>query len=181
MITVFSFHPEHFNNNGDQGNLEVLTQELNSRGSGVAQTIDISAADFVLIGDASFAAIEHYSSELETLRPLVSERFQSGRPTLIVGSSYEFFAHSLGLSAHQVQRKSEFAEASGYFGYRNTDSDLPIVTRNGLFVATSLFGPLLAKNPQLLAEFLVEFGVEAELSDKRLAWIEEIRRRSIGG
>jgi CobQ-like glutamine amidotransferase family enzyme len=98
---------------------------------------------------------------------------------LIVGSSYEYFADSLGLSVKCGSRKSEFILESGYFGYRNTDSDLPAIFRKDLFVATSLFGPLLAKNPELLSEYLVRFGLDGKLDEKRLVWIAEIRRRSI--
>jgi CobQ-like glutamine amidotransferase family enzyme len=181
MISVYSFHPEHFNNNGDQGNIEVLAVELAARGSGITFTDDLAGADFALVGDASRAAMKHYRDELEAIRVNLVERFSSRKPTLIVGSSYEFFASSLGLSFMRVERKSEFSLDNGFFGYRNSDTDLPLVFRNGLFVGTSLFGPLLAKNPELLLEFLVSFGFDDQLDEKRLEWVGEIRRRAIDG
>lgn len=181
MISVFSFHPEHFNNNGDQGNIEVLAREITARGTGVNFTQDFVGADFALVGDASRAAVKHYRDELEAMRPRLVERFSSGKPTLVVGSSYEFFADSLGLSMKNVARRSEFILESGYFGYRNADTDLPAVFQKDLFIASSLFGPLLAKNPELLSEYLKHFGLDGKLDQKRLEWIAEIRRRSIDG
>ena len=181
MISVFTFHPEHFNNNGDQGNIEVLASELAARGGGVTHTEDLGGADFVLVGDASRAAISHYRDGLEMIRERLVDRLGRGKPTLIVGSSYEFFADSLGFEVRRGERRSEFILESGFFGYRNSDAELPTVFRNGLFVATSLFGPILAKNPQLLSEYLASFGFDGQLENRRLEWIAEIRRRSIDG
>lgn len=179
MIKLYTFHPEHFNNNGDQGNIEVLAAELTVALVEFEFVESVAEADFVLIGDASRAAIRHYTDELEDLRPAMRERFQSGRPTLVVGASYEFFASEFGLIASQVPRRSEFFDGD-YFGYRNTDRDLPAVTRNGEFLATSLYGPFLAKNPPTLIEILAALGVQVELSAERLTWIERIREVSAG-
>ena len=177
MIKLFTFHPEHFDNNGDQGNIEVLRYELDRAGvpHGVAKTIE--SADFVLIGDASRAAMRHYSSELRALWPGLEARRKSGLATVVVGSSYEYFAAELGLSAHRVERVSEFSTGE-YFGYRNTELDLPPVTRDGLFLATSLFGPFLAKNPNYLADLLAGLGVEANPDPLKLEWIQKIRDAS---
>lgn len=179
MIKLYTFHPEHFNNNGDQGNIEVLAAELTGALVKFEFIESVAEADFVLIGDASRAAMRHYTGELEDLRPAMRERFQSGRPTLVVGSSYEFFASECGLISRQVPRRSEFFDGD-YFGYRNTDRDLPAVTRNGEFIATSLYGPFLAKNPRTLIEMLAALGVQVELSAERLTWIERIREVSAG-
>jgi hypothetical protein len=97
----------------------------------------------------------------------------------LVGSSYEFFAKDLGLELRQVTRKSEFVNGE-YFGYRNTEYDLEPVTRNGLFVATSLYGPFLAKNPGYLSELLIGLGANPKLKPERLMWIEKIREVSGG-
>lgn len=179
MIKVYTFHPEHFNNNGDQGNIEVLAAELTAALVEFEFVQSMTEADFVLIGDASRAAMRHYTEELEDLRPAIRERFQSGRPTLVVGSSYEFFASEFGLISRQVPRRSEFFDGD-YFGYRNTDMDLPAVTRKGEFIATSLYGPFLAKNPRSLTEILAALGVQVKLSGERLTWIERIREVSAG-
>ena len=84
--------PEHFNNNGDQGNIEVLSTELKAAKVEHAAMDKIEEADFVLFGDASRAAMRHYESELEGYRPLIRDRFSEGLATLLVGSCYEFFA-----------------------------------------------------------------------------------------
>ena len=179
MISIFSFMPEHSNNNGDQGNIEVLSIELKAAKVEHVAIDKVEEADFVLFGDASRAAIRHYEIELEGYRPLIRERFLKGLATLLVGSSYEFFAKDLGLELRQVARKSEFVN-SDYFGYRNTEYDLEPVTRNGLFVATCLYGPFLAKNPGYLSELLMGFGANPELKPERLMWIEKIREVSGG-
>ncbi|MGA1114596.1 MAG: hypothetical protein ACO3TI_06565 [Aquiluna sp.] len=179
MITTFALMPEHFNNNGDQGNMEVLSAELAAVKAPHKAIVEIESADFVLLGDASRAAMRHYETELEGLRPLVRERFAQGLPTLLVGSCYEFFASDLGLELRPVARRSEFV-AGEYFGYRNTEYDLTPVTRNGLFVATSLYGPFLAKNPGYLSELLIGLGANPELKPERLLWIEKIREVSGG-
>ena len=179
MIKLYTFHPEHFNNNGDQGNIEVLAAELTAALVEFEFVESVAEADFVLIGDASRAAMRHYTGELEALRPAMRERFQFGRPTLVVGSSYEFLASEFGLISSQVPRRSEFFDGD-YFGYRNTDKDLPTVTRNGEFIATSLYGPFLAKNPRSLTEILASLGVQVELSAEGLTWIERIREVSAG-
>ena len=171
--------PEHFNNNGDQGNMEVLSAELAAVKAPHKAIVEIESADFVLLGDASRAAMRHYEKELEGLRPLVRERFAQGLATLLVGSCYEFFASDLGLQLRPVARRSEFV-AGEYFGYRNTEYDFTPVTRNGLFVATSLYGPFLAKNPSYLSELLIGLGANPELKPERLLWIEKIREVSGG-
>lgn len=179
MISIFSFQPELFNNNGDQGNIEVLTAELTKCGEEFKFVESFSTADFALIGDASRAVMKHFALELEGLRPAILKRFQSGQATLLVGSAYEFFASDLGLGCNQIARRSEFVNGD-YFGYRNTDRDLPAVTRNGAFFATSLFGPFLAKNPQVLIQVLSSLGVVAELDSEKLNWIQKIREFSAG-
>jgi hypothetical protein len=179
VISTFSFVPEHFNNNGDQGNIEVLSMELKAAKVEHAVVDQIEKADFVLFGDASRAAMRHYEIELEGYRPLIRGRYSKGLATLLVGSSYEFFAKDLGLELRQVARKSAFVSGE-YFGYRNTEHDLEPVTRNGLFVATSLYGPFLAKNPSYLSELLIGLGATPEVQPERLIWIEKIREVSGG-
>ncbi|PWL20464.1 MAG: hypothetical protein DCO81_02210 [Candidatus Aquiluna sp. XM-24bin5] len=179
MIKLFTFHPEHFDNNGDQGNIEVLRFELERAGVKHGKSKTVEAAEFVLIGDASRAAMRHYAEELRGLLPSVRNRMSAGHPTLLAGSSYEFFASELGLTAEKMPRKSEFVSGE-YFGYRNTELDLPIVHRKGLFVATSLFGPFLAKNPSYLSDLLRGLGVQSELDPVKLEWIEKIREISAG-
>ena len=55
--------PEHFNNNGDQGNIEALSLELKAAKVEHAAIDKIEEADFVLFGDAGRAAMSHYAHE----------------------------------------------------------------------------------------------------------------------
>ena len=179
MITYFSFQPEHFNNNGDQGNLEVLKSLI---GDSFCSTESTELADFVMFGDASIAVMQHHAAALEKLRGAVKARFVAGNPTLLVGRSYEFFASELGLDCGRVERVSEFRlSAEGIFGYRNTDNNLPDFFQKGAFIGTNFFGPLFAKNPDLTEKFCRSLGATVEFGAKRKDFVEEIRRKSIGG
>ena len=179
MITYFTFEPEYFNNNGDQGNLEVLLNFLKRSGHSIKRVDSPKHADFVLIGDGSVAVVQHFSKKLGVLRSEIKKRFDAGKPTLIIGSSFEFFAEQLGLNSVKTARKSGFVRtAEGYFGYRNSDSNLPEVIVKGSFIATKLFGPVLAKNPQLLKLQLDALGAEFLMSDELASWIEIIRQKN---
>ncbi len=179
MINLYSFEPFYFNNNGDQGNLEVIANQLTQQGIKFKMTTAISDADFVLIGDCSQAVLEQYSKSLAKLRKTIANRHAKGLATLLVGSAYEFFASDLGLVSKPVARESKFVTTSeGYFGYRNSESDLPVCFVEGAFIATSLFGPVLAKNPQLLEKVLKSMGAELKLSAQALDWIGAIRSKN---
>ena len=181
MITYFSFHPEHFNNNGDQGNIQVLGVEFSVAGEQFEQTDELDSAAFVMFGDASRAAMRHYAAELESLRDTIANRFEGGLPTLVVGSCYEFFAPQMGLETTKIPRRSEFVLDGENFGYRNTELDLPALTASGSFFGTSLFGPFLAKNPEALTALIRKLGSEPRLSRERIEYVKEIRRRSSAG
>ena len=191
MIRLASYRPEYFNQNGDQANLEVLGMQLMWRGIRCeVLDKDFDEADFFLIGDASRAVMREFASELEILVPMLSERLEAGLPTLLVGSAHEFFAGKVaGLpELRKAERSSEFREvqASGFeaFGYRNSEvvGDLFV---SGSFLSTTLFGPVLAKSPQLLNLVLDRLGIsdplpayiDAELSNL----VDEIRKRAIAG
>lgn len=176
MIKVFSFRPEHFNNNGDQGNLEALQHFLRT------QTLpaSITEADFVLIGDASRAAMREFEAELLQLVPALQRRLDEGLPTLIVGSSYEFYskllagAPRLSYGARASEFRTATSDGISVKGYRNSeivDGDIFI---SGAFVMTTLFGPVLAKNPQLLQVMARNFGLEANYSASELEWIGKL-------
>lgn len=179
MINIYSFEAAYFNNNGDQGNIEVLAQQLSKQKKKYKMVSSPESANFVLIGDCSNAVLEEFSKPLSKLRRVISKRWEKGLPTLLVGSAYEFFSSELGLEPKQVQRESKFVTTSdGHFGYRNSDKDLPSCLVKGSFIATSLFGPILAKNPQLLEKVLRDLGAEISLSADALEWIETIRSKN---
>jgi CobQ-like glutamine amidotransferase family enzyme len=179
MITIYSFEPFYFNNNGDQGNIEVITQQLSQQNLKFKLTSDPSTADFLLIGDCSLAVLQEFSKPLARLRKIIAKRWAKGLPTLLVGSAYEFFAAELGQNPQTVRRDSKFVTTSeGYFGYRNSDKNLPVCLVRGSFIATSLFGPVLAKNPQLLDNILQSLGAKLQISAQAVQWIGTIRSKS---
>jgi CobQ-like glutamine amidotransferase family enzyme len=176
MIKLYSFEPFYFNNNGDQGNLDVVKNQLQKQNIKFKIVASPADADFVLIGDCSEAVLNHYEKQLTKLRKLIAIRYEKGLPTLLVGSAYTFFAPNLGISQEPTKRESKFVTTpDGYFGYRNSDNNLPICTVKGAFIASSLFGPLLAKNPQLLGVVLEKLGAKIVLPAQVTSLIETIR------
>jgi CobQ-like glutamine amidotransferase family enzyme len=164
MRTIFSFRPELFNNNGDQGSIEVLKLVLDEAKVSYADS-DIAEADFVLVGDCSIAVLNHFRDELLSLAPALRRRLQEGRATLIVGRPYELLAPELGIELSEGDRESKFClvklDDGDYFGYHNSVVESPKVYRQGFFVGTTLFGPFLAKNPQFLDDLLKNLGIDA--------------------
>lgn len=165
MITLASFQPQYFDNNGDQSNVEVLRSHLVAIGVDVQITSECEGADFLLIGDSSIAAHSHFETELLGLLPEIKDRFALGKPTLLVGRSWEFYAPLLGLEIESGDRESTFVKllVAGHevIGYHNSTLLKPRFAINGSFIGTTLFGPLLAKNPSVLK--LVAAGLGFEL------------------
>ncbi|MEY4409377.1 MAG: hypothetical protein RLZZ138_628 [Actinomycetota bacterium] len=192
MISLSSFEPELFNRNADQGNLQVLRKQLQWRGVEFEEQREFNIeADFVLIGDAFNAVTKHYQGQLLELVPMLEKRLELGRPTLLVGSSYEFFlgaVHGLPTTT-RGERRSEFRKVSygdlSAFGYRNTDLNGQDLFVRGAFIGSTLFGPVLAKSPDLLNTILDGLGVEAKLDEsmqKRLdGYLAEVIRTSSAG
>ena len=176
MTKVFTFHPEYFNNNGDQGNLEALAHFTRQP----LESVGIDEAAFVLIGDASRAAMRHFEVELDEVRPTLQYRLENSLPTLIVGSAFEYFSARLSGIPKPVhgERVSEFrtvksdgVEVSGYRNSTLVSEDLFI---RGAFVGTTLFGPVLAKNPQLLSRIADALGVSVSMTTQEKEWISKI-------
>ena len=176
MIKVFSFRPEFFNNNGDQGNLEALSHFTRAE----LVSAEIEKADVVLFGDASRAAMREFENEMQSHVGVIEARLASGAPTLLIGSSFEYFASRVkGMPTLSYgERASEFrtVEAVGLRlrGYRNTELVSPDVFVSGNFVGTTLFGPVLAKNPTLLERFAKALGLEVQMSAEQRFWIEQL-------
>jgi CobQ-like glutamine amidotransferase family enzyme len=192
MITLSSFEPELFNRNADQGNLMVLRKQLQWRDAQYEELKEFDVdADFVLIGDSFNAVTKHYQSTLLELAPKLQERLELGRATLLIGSSYEFYLDALvGLPSKRVSKRvSEFRNVSlgevRAFGYRNTDLESNDLFVKGAFIGTTLFGPVLAKSPDLLRLVLSGLGVTQDLDpgmQQRLdGYLAEIIRTSSAG
>lgn len=191
MISLGAFMPEYFNQNGDQGNIEVLGMQLMWREIECqVVTGDLEQVDFLLVGDASRAAMREFEGELLALIPLLENRLSEGLPTLLVGSAHEFYAGKVaGLrKLTPAARASEFREASdagvAAFGYRNSEFKEDLFVSGG-FASTSLFGPVLGKSPKLLELMLAKLGVSdslpAGLASELDELVVEIRRRAIAG
>jgi CobQ-like glutamine amidotransferase family enzyme len=190
MIKLATFMPTYFNNNGDQGNIEVLSKQLQWRGVQYSVTItELQDSDFLLVGDGSRAVMREFESELVAITELLAERLRTGKATLLVGSSHEFFCSRLpGLPALKgAPRVSEHREVSSgdmrVFGYRNNEIDVDFF-RDQAFISTSLFGPILAKNENLLNIVLNSIGVTSELPatyQSRLAPVlQGVRSKALG-
>jgi CobQ-like glutamine amidotransferase family enzyme len=172
--------PEYFNNNGDQGNIEVLKKQLEWRGVEFSlSSSDLDDSDFLLVGDGSRAVMREFESDLSSLSALLQERLDTGKATLLVGSSHEYFCAKIPElpNLKTFSRVSEFREVTSgsqkAFGYRNTDKDLDLFVDRA-FISTSLFGPVLAKNQNLLNLVLASMGVNRELSSEHQARLDEV-------
>ena len=164
MIKLATFRPEFFDNNGDQGNLEVLTAQLIASGQAFEVTEDCQGSDFLMIGDSSIAVHENFQDELRDLLPQLKLRLIAGKPTLLVGRSWEFFAPLLGVELSHGVRESQFVQLKvsdhEVIGYHNSTVVEPRVFISGAFMGTTLFGPLLAKNPSVLIMLGASLGVQ---------------------
>ena len=190
MIKLATFMPTYFNNNGDQGNIEVLAKQLEWRGIPCSVTsTELKDSDFLLVGDGSRAVMSEFKSELAAIADLVAERLSSGKATLLVGSAHEFFCTRLpGLpELGNAPRVSEHREVTfgnlRVFGYRNNEIENDFFIEEA-FISTSLFGPILAKNENLLNIVLTSMGVTTELPavhQSRLAPVlQGVRLKALG-
>ena len=164
MIKLASFRPEYFDNNGDQANLSVLIAHLTAVSVDFEVTQELVGSDFLLVGDSSIAAHNHFQAELMTLVPELKMRLMAGKPTLLVGRSYEFFAPLLGIELTHGERESKFVKIRvahhEVVGYHNSAVLEPRFFISGAFVGTTLFGPVLAKNPSVLGAIGQALGAE---------------------
>lgn len=185
-VSLVSFAAEHFNNNGDQGNLDVLRFHLAASGQKVEILGQSQAeiADFLLVGDCSRAALRFYKPGLDALVPALKARLAAGSPTLLVGSSYEYLSEQIGLGIpNSVTRVSDFMSVQTVglelVGYCNSETDLPVAQVKDCFIATKLFGPIFATNPVLLERILTRLGGELKLTENMQEDIAQIRGQII--
>jgi CobQ-like glutamine amidotransferase family enzyme len=164
MIRLASFNPEFFDNNGDQGNLAVITAQLEAMKIEFQVTNEYQGSDFLLVGDCSIAVLKHFETELNELLAELKMRYVAGKPTLLVGRTYEYFAPLLGIDLKTGDRESKFVSLrvldQEVFGYHNSTVVEPRLAVSGSFFGTTLYGPLLAKNPMLLKLLVKALGVE---------------------
>jgi CobQ-like glutamine amidotransferase family enzyme len=165
MIRFLELYPEHLNLNGDLANVLVLRRQFEMRGYEVeVQPIRKGdplpeSFDFFLLGHGSAAAWQDIRDDLKRVLPLLknaTDRLVSG---MVVASGFENSAKILfGLESATRSRRSEFAiaEVGGHevLGYVNSESDLPVAIWSKNILGTLLHGPVLAKNPQLISDFI---------------------------
>jgi CobQ-like glutamine amidotransferase family enzyme len=190
MIKLATFKPTYFNNNGDQGNIEVLAKQLQWRGVQYSVTsAELQDSDFLLVGDGSRAVMREFESELAAITDLLAERLSNGKATLLVGSAHEFFCSRLpGLpDLKYAPRVSEHREVGSgdlrVFGYRNNEIDVDFLIEQA-FISTSLFGPILAKNENLLNIVLKSMVVTEGLPAAYQSWLapvlQGVRSKALG-
>lgn len=174
MIRLAAFRGAAFNQNGDLGNLRVFARALTGANVGVSINLDATGreelvrADFLVIGDASLAQQRTHADEFQGLPGLIQERRANGKATLLAGSSFEQLASPIfGLQATtRSERVSAFASCDiggkKYWGYVNTTVHLPLLVVDGLTLGTQLFGPLLARNPNLIRQLAVGLSLDID-------------------
>ena len=162
MISLGAFFGPEFDQNGDLGNLTVLCRALEFENQSVRVEPDVRTreilieVDFLLVGDASLAHQRARRAEFDSLGELITERRRHAKWTLLVGSSYRNLAEtvfgSVGLT--RSTRISGFFSANlaggSYWGYVNTDVELPAISIQDSVIGTDFFGPFLARNPSMI-------------------------------
>lgn len=175
MIRLGVLFPDHLNLNGDLGNMEVISKQLDWRGIAHevirVETEQQLASDlsFLLIGHGSNAAWEAIREPVGSLSGSLRSLIEAGLPGLCVSTGFEELVRLSVLTNFTLksmpERVSKFVvhadESGDILGYLNTDVDLPNLHRQGQFVCTMLHGPVLAKNPKLLNELLLSICFRA--------------------
>jgi CobQ-like glutamine amidotransferase family enzyme len=178
LIQLGVLFPDHLNLNGDYGNIEVIAKQLEWRGmpfeiKRVESEEELaSGLDFLLVGHGSTAAWEDIAAAMQMLAKPLRSLLLNQTPCLSVSTGFEALVRSSVLSelsfATMPQRVSKFVVHpdgdNEVLGYLNTDSDLPLVHRESNFLGTMLHGPVLAKNPHLLIELLLNITKSAGVS-----------------
>lgn len=175
MISVGAFFGSEFNQNGDLAHLELIARAAGPFGVPLELVPDaqdprvLAELDLLIVGDASRAHQRFRSNEFIKLADLIASRESSGKFTLLVGSSYEKLAHAVfGLEGDRmIERVSSFGsvmrDGDIYWGYLNTEVDLPKVNVSGRTIGTQFFGPFLARNPWLLRRILEQLNVQFDV------------------
>jgi CobQ-like glutamine amidotransferase family enzyme len=190
MIRLAGLFPENLNLNGDFGNLEVLSRQFEWRGM-ACEVVDATTVDdlddsinFVLIGHGSVAAWAAISQAFSSLTPRLSQMMANGVPLLAISTGFDMAISSGLIPTLEVSdladRVSKFeivkVNELEVLGYVNTNRSLPALYVDGAFIGSTLHGPLLAKNPELLEGVLAKI---AESSGTPLAPIQSKEKDSI--
>ena len=101
--------------------------------------------------------------------PRLRELISVGVVVLAVSSGFEMaIKHnlvaglSLGTSEERISKFEVASDTTGeVLGYVNTDTNLPPIHRVGTFIGTTLHGPVLSKNTELLEAVLGDVAAHA--------------------
>lgn len=164
------------NLNGDQANVFVLRRRLEWLGieskvvsiapedfeAAAARIIEAPESKFLMVGHGSKAAVTSFANHHEAIRQGVLDFAQAGGVGLVVGSGYELVCPDF----ERTPRLSDYADLPAedglprVFGYINTDTNLPAISRLGdSVIATMVHGPVLARTPELADLLLTSLGV----------------------
>lgn len=176
--------PSHLNLNGDAANCDALSFYLGSAGVDT-QILDFNLddqwderVDFVVVGHGSIAAWKSLASHKTRIADFLIRARISGAIILLVSSAISELSADLKLNLipEKTDRVSKFVEVEfkqlKLVGYVNTDLELPYFESRDGFWLTSLHGPLVAKNPELVNEW---FQINPKLGDQVSRALAEAR------
>lgn len=167
-LVLATLYPGHLNLNGDQANLDIIKKRLGWAGI-ECELIEIGKGrrieknvDLIFIGHGSVAAWRDLEAELQDRIPELETLVASGVALMVVASGHDwaigagFFDHKLS----SVPRVSKFEIANlgelEILGYLNSATDAPVIEKKGLLLGTQLHGPIFAKNPNLVDQYVGE-------------------------
>ncbi len=189
-ISALLLFPNHLNLNGDLGNMTVLEHALRALGVTLKVTTllpgsESSRPDLILLGHGSVAAWNELKPSLSPLAPVLSEWLDAGSLLLAIGSGFEALhvkskdylgsVPDISISISQAFPKLRSKERVSKFilipaeenfldhevlGYINSDTNAAALSLEGRVIGSMLHGPVLAKNPALVARIVEMLGVE---------------------
>jgi CobQ-like glutamine amidotransferase family enzyme len=190
-VKLVSIFGDRLNINGDQANLTVLQKRLQWAGV-TSQVIKVTSreqlltsnADFILLGHGSRAAWASCENEWPTLASDFAVATQ-GTSGLAVGSGATKVSEQVEGELDELKEPlSTFAvdvvDGRELLGYKYSEVTPAASRRVGRALLTWLHGPVLAKNPELADQIIVEIiqskgqEVPASLANENTRKIDEI-------
>lgn len=193
-LNLVSLFPDHLNLNGDQANLMIMQKRLAWRGIN-SQIVPVekgaslpSDADFIFLGHGSIAAWSDIADDLDRLLPSLKLNTKAGCAFMAVASGHEK-SIQLGLisgAVEPIERVSKFEIARlgelRVLGYLNSASNAPVLQLHNLVLGTQLHGPVFAKNPALVDNYLEKIltakGIDPREfpNDSRISRVDDLAR-----
>jgi hypothetical protein len=145
----------------------------------------LSRPDFILLGHGPVAAWNELKPSLSRLLPVLSDWLDAGSLLLAIGSGFEALhvkskdylgsVPDISISISQATPRLRSKERVSKFvlipagenfldkevlGYINSDTNAAALSLEGRVIGSMLHGPVLAKNPALVARVVEMLGVE---------------------